>query len=268
MKNWFEIKNNQNGVVDISLHDEIGIWGVSAADFIQELKQHQSAKSINLSIHSPGGNVLDGLAMYNALKAHPAKIHGKVEGIAASAASFILMASDTISMPEDSFLMIHNAHGGAMGEADDLREAADVMDKLQDSIVNIYEKRTGLSESEVRAMMKAETWLNAAEALDSGFIDTITDRLDIAAKINTFNKYFKSMPVSNDAGAEKVNTAKEFEQCLRDSGLSKRLAQALTSRAKTVFRGEPDEPDDSLREISEALDKVKIPTQINQNQPA
>lgn len=268
MKNWYQIKNMQNGVVEISLHDEIGLWGVSAADFIAELKNHQSAKSINLSVHSPGGNVLDGLAMYNALKAHPAKIHGQVEGIAASAASFILMASDTISMPEDSFLMIHNAQGGAMGEADDLREVADIMDKLQDSIVNIYEKRTGLAEAEIRDMMAAETWMNATDALSNGFIDTITDRLDVAAKINTFNKYFKEMPVDNNVGVESIETAKEFEQCLRDSGLSKRLAQALTSRAKGVFRVEPDEPDDTLREISAALDKVKIPTQISQNQPA
>lgn len=268
MKNWYQVQNKQNGVIDISLHDEIGLWGISAADFISELKNHDGAKAINLSIHSPGGNVLDGLAIYNALKAHPAKIHGQVEGIAASAASFILMASDSISMPEDSFLMIHNAHGGAVGEADDLREAADVMDKLQDSIVNIYQKRTGLDESNIREMMNVETWMNAADALESGFIDTITERLDVAAKINCFNKHFKNMPVGNNAGAENINTVKEFEQCLRDSGLSKRLAQALTSRAKQVFRDEPAELDDSLGAISAALDKVKIPTQINQNQPA
>ena len=236
MKNWYSFTNKHNDVVDISIHDEIGMWGVNASDFINNLKEHQDAKAINLSIHSPGGNVLDGLAMYNALKAHPAKIHGKVEGLAASAASFILMAADTISMPEDSFLMIHNAHGGAMGEADDLREVADIMDKLQDSIVNIYEKRTGKAENEIREMMSAETWMNATDAFENGFIDTISDRLDVAAKINTFNKYFKTMPIDNSIDIDKIKTVRDFENYLRDEGgISNRLAKALTSQAKVVF---------------------------------
>ena len=258
MKNWYSIENKHNDVINISIHDEIGMWGVSAADFINELRKTPDAKSINLSIHSPGGNVLDGLAMYNALKSHPAKIHGSVEGIAASAASFILMASDTISMPEDSFLMIHNAHGGAMGEADDLRDVADIMDKLQNSIVNIYEKRTGKDESEVRDMMAAETWLNASDALEHGFIDTISDRIDVAAKINIFNQYFKSMPVANDIDVDKIKNEKDLENYLRDvNGISNRLAKALTSQAKAVFQCDADiTPSQDYKQAEAALTRL------------
>ncbi len=258
MKNWYSISNKSENVVDISIHDEIGLWGVNAADFINELRSHPDAKSINLSIHSPGGNVLDGLAMYNALIAHPAKIYGHVEGLAASAASFILMASDSISMPEDSFIMIHNAWGGAMGDAEDLRDMADVIDKLQDSIVNIYSKRTEMDESELRAMMNAETWLNATDALKYGFTDTVTDKMDVAAKINVFSKHFKEMPVNTNNGINELETIKDFERYLRDAGgFSNRLAKALTSQAKVIFpRDVEDDPSQDYTEAEAALTRL------------
>jgi len=264
MKNWYSITNKSNDVIDISLHDEIGMWGVSAADFIADLRHYPEAKVINLSIHSPGGSVLDGLAMYNSLVSHPAKIYGHVEGIAASAASFVLMASEVITMPEDAFIMIHNAHGMAMGDAEDLRDMADIIDKLQNAVTNIYEKRTGIGRDELTEMMKVETWMSAADALENGFIDTIIDAVDVAAKIGVFNKYFKSMPVQGShCGADDIETITEFEKCLRDAGLSKGLAQALTSSAKQVFRVDPATPDSALEQLSAALDKVKIPEQIN-----
>ncbi len=260
MKSWYSIKNRAAGVIDISLHDEIGMWGVSAADFIAELKAQPEATVINLSIHSPGGSVLDGLAMYNNLVKHPAKIYGTVEGIAASAASFVLMASDSISMPEDAFIMVHNANGGVMGDADDMRDMADVVEKLQNSIINIYNKRTGMESDAIAEMMKAETWMNAEDALALGFIDTILEPIDVAAKIGVFNKYFKSMPVQDKQDVADIKTIKDFEKFLRDvGGFSKGLALELTSRGKEVLRSDSGEPDDTMDQISAALDKAKIP---------
>jgi len=257
MKNWYSITNRADGVIDISLHDEIGMWGISAADFIAELRQNPEAKSINLSIHSPGGSVLDGLAIYNSLKSHPAKVYGHVEGIAASAASFILMASDVITMPEDAFIMIHNAHGGAMGDANDLREMADIIDKLQNTILNIYEKRTGHDREALSEMMHAETWLTANEAMDIGFVDTVTDKMDVAAKITVFARHFKNLPVESTS-VDDINTITDFEKCLRDSGITKKLATALTSRAKVIFQCETDETETELKKISDRLDNLKI----------
>ena len=263
MKNWYSITNKHNDVLDISIHDEIGLWGVSAKDFISDLKSSADVKSINLSIHSPGGSVLDGLAMYNALKAHPAKVYAHVDGLAASAASFILMAGDSISMPEDAFIMIHNAHGGVFGDAEEMREMANVVEKLQDSIVNIYEKRTGKESEDIRDMMKDETWMNANDALEHGFIDTISEAINVAAKLNIFNRYFKTMPIENIKGAENIETLKDFQNALRDAGVSRKEADALISRAKVIFQGDPDKPNDSMNLLSEALNKVKIPIQIN-----
>lgn len=258
MKNWYAIKNRSEGVLDISLHDEIGLWGVSAADFIAELRKTPDVKSINLSIHSPGGSVLDGLAIYNSLKSHSATVYGHVEGIAASAASFVLMAADVITMPEDAFIMIHNAHGGAMGDANDLREMADIIDKLQNTVLNIYEKRTGANRETLIDMMEAETWLTGAEALELGFADTLTDPMDVAAKINVFSKHFKSMPVESQLSIDEIETITDFEKALRDAGVPKKLATGLTSRAKAIFRGEPEEPERGLAAIAERLDNLKL----------
>ena len=259
MKNWYAIKNRSAGVLDISLHDEIGLWGVSAADFISELRAHSDVSVINLSIHSPGGSVLDGLAMYNSLSMHPARIYGQVEGIAASAASFVLMAADTISMPEDAFIMIHNAHGGAMGDAEDLRGMADIIEKLQDSIINIYDKRTGLDRETIAEMMKVETWMNAADALEYGFIDTILEPVDVAAKIGAFNKYFKSMPVQNRHDIDSIETVEDFESYLRVScNCSRRSAKALAARAIAIrVENPPADNGEDFSELSARLSRMQ-----------
>lgn len=266
MKSWYAIKNKSSDVLDISIHDEIGMWGISASDFINELRGNgnDKAKSINLSIHSPGGSVLDGFAMYNALKNHQAKVFGTVEGIAASAASYVLMASDVIEMPEDSFLMIHNAWGFAMGDSDEMRQTAALIDKLQDSIVNIYVQRSNKSEEEVRDMMKAETWMNAEDALNHGFIDTITNPIDVAAKIGAFNKYFKSMPVKNSNEIDGIETITDFEKYLRDLGASRSVATALATKAKVIFQSDSDDTEkDITAGLSEVLSRFKVPESLN-----
>lgn len=265
MKSWYKIQNKGNECLDVSLHDEIGLWGVSASDFISDLRANKNAKSINLSIHSPGGNMLDGFAIYNALNSHNAKVFAKVEGIAASAASMVLMAADVIEMPEDAFLMIHNPFGGAVGGSDDLREYADIMDKLKDSAVNIYVKKTGLPHEEISEMMSAETWLNSNESLEKGFIDTISNAVDVAAKAVVFNKYFKAMPITSNDNIEDIESIKDFERFLRDSGgLSRATATKLASRAKVIFQSESEQlPEADYTELEAALMRFKVPESLN-----
>ena len=263
-KSWYSISSKGDSVVNISIHDEIGYWGISAKDFIEELAQYPDAKVINLSVHSPGGEMLDGFAIFNALKANSATVHGHVEGIAASMASVILMACDVVSMPENAFIMIHNPSGGAWGESDDLRHMADLMDKLKQSAMNIYQAKTGLSDDVLSEMLDAETWFTADEALEHGFIDTITDKVQIAAKINGFDKHFKSMPIKSELSIDNINTQREFESFLRESGgVSRRVATALSSRAKTIFQSE-SEPSNSatMNELSNALSRFKVPDSL------
>lgn len=181
MKNWYSIKAKADQkTAEISIYDEIGYWGVTAKQFIGDLKA-LDATAIKLAINSPGGSVFDALAIYNALRQHPAAVEVTIMGVAASAASVIAMAGDTIVMPENAFMMIHNPLNLAYGNADDLREMADVLDKIAASLIGIYAKRTGLPDDEIKALLDAETWLNAEEAVTKGFADELQAELKVAA---------------------------------------------------------------------------------------
>jgi ATP-dependent Clp endopeptidase proteolytic subunit ClpP len=182
-KSWFSIRAAADAAVaEVSIYDEIGFWGVTAKDFISELQAKAgSAASINLSINSPGGSVFDGFAIYNALRATNKPVNVTIMGIAASMASVIAMAGTTISMPANSMIMVHNSISGVYGDAADLRDQAEILDKIDASIVAIYSARTGKSDAEVRDLMAADSFLTAAEALEFGFATEVTDDVTATA---------------------------------------------------------------------------------------
>lgn len=160
---------------EIMIYDTIGAdpWsggGVSASDVVAALAK-SGGGPVTVRINSPGGDVWDGLAIYNALAAHPGGVNVVVDGVAASAASFIAMAGKTVTMPESSMMMIHNARTLAYGQASDLNETAALLAKVDGQLAAIYEARTGKPAAD---MMQAETWFTAAEALAAGLCDTVT----------------------------------------------------------------------------------------------
>lgn len=182
-KRWFEMRASAQQAAEIAIYDDIGAYGVSARDFIAELRT-LSAPVIHLSINSPGGSVFDALAMYNALRQHPADIMVDVLGVAASAASLVAMAGDKITMPDNAFMMVHNPWGATAGNAEELRGMADTLDKIGASLVSIYAARTGKPEDEIKALLDAETWLNAEEAVLHGFADELRPALKVAASFD------------------------------------------------------------------------------------
>lgn len=189
MKNWYSIQakaGKSDTTAEISIYDEIGAWGVSAKQFIGDLKAI-TASTIKLSINSNGGSVFDALAMYNALRQHPSSIEVTVMGVAASAASLIAMAGDKIIMPENAFMMIHNPLNMTYGNAEDMREMADVLDKIGASLIATYAARTGLPDAEIKALLDAETWMNADEALAKGFCDEVQVALKAVASADIGN---------------------------------------------------------------------------------
>jgi ATP-dependent Clp endopeptidase proteolytic subunit ClpP len=180
-KSWYHIKNAADApTAEISIHDEIGFWGVTAKDFLDELKSIPANRPIALSLHSPGGEVFDGLAIYHALKAR-GNVNVRIEGLAASMASVIAMAGTRIEMPRNAYLMIHNPSGVAMGDAADMRQLADLLDKLKGSLIAAYRDRTKKSDEDLTAMMDAETWLTGEEAVAQGFADELTDAVALSA---------------------------------------------------------------------------------------
>jgi ATP-dependent protease ClpP protease subunit len=169
---WYAINNVSADLAEVSIYDEIGYFGITATSFVEDLKAVQ-AGTIGLHINSPGGEVFDGLAILNALRSHPAKVHVTVDGLAASAASFIAMAGDQIDMAPQSMMMIHDAQGLAIGDAGTLRELADMLDKTSNNIAAVYAQRTGKPVEHWREQMLAETWYTDQEAVDAGLADRV-----------------------------------------------------------------------------------------------
>ncbi|HGO6129668.1 TPA: head maturation protease, ClpP-related [Burkholderia cepacia] len=185
-KRWWDIRAQANAAggneVEIRIYGDIGFWGTDADLFAAKLDEvAATATSIVVAINSMGGDVFDAFAIYNAVRRYSGKVKGRVDGVAASAASLILMACDTIEMPSNARLMIHNPHTVAAGEAGDLRKLADLLESMSDSMLAAYVERSGRTEEEVRAIMDAETWLTAAQAKEQGFCDAIVDPIRIAA---------------------------------------------------------------------------------------
>ncbi len=179
---WYNIQGKAtDAVAEVYIFNEIGAYGITAQDFISEMKEYKDTP-VNLRINCIGGDVFDGMAMYNIIKKREAKTTAYIEGIAASMGSVIALAADEVVMAENSLFMIHNAWGGAMGEAEDMRKTASVLEKISGEIASIYKRKTRLSLDRITDMMDEETWLNAQEAYELGFIDSISDSIKVAAK--------------------------------------------------------------------------------------
>jgi ATP-dependent Clp endopeptidase proteolytic subunit ClpP len=221
-ENWYNINSKASKVVDVYIFDEIGMGGVNAQGFIEEIKSFKDSP-MNLHINCVGGDVFDGMAIYNIIKKRTATTTVYIEGIAASMGSVIALAANKVVMAENSLFMIHNAWGGAMGEAKEMKKTAALLDKISGEIADIYVKKTKLPYDKVKEMMDEETWLNAAEALELGFIDSISDAIKVAAKYDVSK--FKNI------------TNKEIKNKLSINIKSKKMTDEL----KTWFNGKVED---------------------------
>lgn len=172
------------GEATIEIYDEIGYWGITARNFVRDLKALGSVQRITVAINSPGGDVFDGIAIHNALRNHGAEIVIRVDGIAASIASVIAMAGDRIVMPSNAMMMIHDPWTIAMGNAEDFRAVAVALDAMSEAIVASYVGKSGMDPKKCRTMMREETWMTAAEAVALGFADEIAEDVRAAARFD------------------------------------------------------------------------------------
>ena len=181
-KTWYNVKAAAGSTpATISIFDEIGVWGVTAKDFITSFRQI-TEHDVVLELNTPGGSVFDAMAMFNAMKTSGKNITVKVMGIAASAGSYIAMVGNKIVMPENTFMMVHNPLNAMHGNAAEFREMADVLDKIGNSLTATYVARTGKSDEEVRALLANDTYMSAAECLALGFCDEVSPAVTATAK--------------------------------------------------------------------------------------
>lgn len=194
---WFRMQAGHQSDADIYIYDEIGFWGVTAKQFISDLNALGDITHINLHINSPGGDVFEGIAIFNALKTHGASITVYVDGVAASMASVIAMVGNPVIMPENSFMMIHKPFGFTGGDAEDMRTYADLLDKVEAVLLPAYAQKTGKTTDEIAAMLADETWMSGAECLAQGFADQVTPAVKAMACIQSKRtEEFKKMPES------------------------------------------------------------------------
>ncbi|MBX7274389.1 ATP-dependent Clp protease proteolytic subunit [Pseudomonas sp. ERGC3:01] len=194
-ESWYSISAASRGIAEVMLYDDIGAWGISARQFARDLAALGDVSQINLRIHSGGGDVMDGTAMYNILRGHSARVEVYIDGMAASMASVVAMAGDVIYMPANSMMMIHKPWGGQVGDADDMREYADLLDKVEGTLIQAYARKSGKSVDEIAALLKVTTWMDGNEAVAAGFADQVLEPIKAAAQLNSKRlEEYTSMP--------------------------------------------------------------------------
>ena len=162
--------------LELDLYGIVGdTWGdgIAPAKVVALLRNADGAEEIVVRINSAGGVATDGIAIMDALKDHPAKVTVKIDGIAASAASLIAMAGDTIEVGEGAFLMVHKPWGYAIGTDEDMLKVAEVLEKMEGEIVNVYARRSGKPVETVKEWVQNETWFTGAEAVAAGLADKV-----------------------------------------------------------------------------------------------
>ena len=199
-RNWrFEARNNDQA--ELYLYDQIGSdgfgEGVTAKAFVSDLHKLGPVSKITVHLNSPGGSVADGIAIFNALVAHPAKIETRIDSMAASIASLVAMAGDKVLMCANGLLMVHLPHVSLFGaEASELRRMAGVLDTATTNLISGYGRHSKIGADRIKELMVAETWLDANQAVELGFVDEILsqegDLAGVAAKADLSK--FRNVP--------------------------------------------------------------------------
>lgn len=196
---------------NINIYGDITSWAwedvgeVSAVTLSQKLEALGDVSTINVFINSYGGEVAEGLAIYNALKHHKAKVVTRCDGFACSIASVIFMAGDERIMNESSLLMVHNAWTHGSGNAEELRKMAEDLDKITQASIAAYKAHSNLTEEEIKALLDGETWILPEEALEYGFATSIdkteTDKASQNARASFANMVLKARAAADPAPA-------------------------------------------------------------------
>jgi ATP-dependent protease ClpP protease subunit len=263
MNSWYTIRAQALGA-EVVIYDEIGAYGVSAKGFLAELGALPDGTPLALRLNSPGGSVFDAVAIYNAIKRHSGTVTVWIDGIAASAASYIAMAGDEIVMPENAFLMIHDPAGMVMGTAIDMRAMAEALDKIKGSLLQGYAAKSGRAQEEIAPLMAAETWLDAKDALDLGFADRIAEPVRIAARFDV-GRFRNAPPVlaevvvdADEANPEHTAVADaedEDEETASDAATgNETLGAHETFGTDTVPPVDPDPPPEAVCTVAAAND--------------
>jgi len=198
--NYYTIRNqaDDEGSAEVLLYGNIGedLWseGTGAKQFAEDLKALGPIKNLSIRINSPGGSLFEGISIFNTLERHSAKKVVTVDGLAASIASVIAMAGDTVIMPRNAIMMIHDPFGMTIGDAKEHRKMAEGLDKIKEGLISAYQRKTKMSNQDIADLMSDETWMTAVEAVEWGFADEVAEPMRMAASMNFDLSKFKHAP--------------------------------------------------------------------------
>lgn len=215
-KRFWEFKNMTDTSADLYIYGEISDyswWGdeVTPKQFADDLQEVKNVDILNVRINSVGGDVFAAHAIYSLLKSCKAQVIVYIDGLAASAATIIMMAGDKICMPANAMIMIHNPWTYARGSAKDLEKSIEILEKVKDSIILAYQAKTGLDKEELSALMDEETWMTGQEAFDRGFIDELVDNVQVAASIKDESIFVNGIQFGFSEFKNKENLLNKFD---------------------------------------------------------
>ena len=241
---WYNIANTGDDAVDVLVYDYIGWPYNDAREFVAALSAI-TAKDVKIRINSPGGDVWDANAIFNAIRSHPSKPITIIESLAASAASYIAVAGHKKQAYKNAMIMIHEPMTGMWGNQFELREIADILQQISENMVDMYADNTSIGKREIKDMLKAETWMKAKIAKEKGFVDSIIES-GSGAKAAFDLSVFNNIPeeLQGDAPKPKL-TEREIEKILRDGGVSNKRAKAILAGCKDVSGEEPPKDGDA-----------------------
>lgn len=249
----------ESGGTTIDLYDEIGYWGVTAKGFRAQLKEAKG--DIKLRINSPGGDVFDGIAIYNDLLAYDGgKINVEITGVAASIASIIAMAGDTVTIADNAFYMVHNAWTIGVGNRHDLADVVAVLTKIDDALARTYAARTTTGIRAIKQMMDDETWLNAKEAVAAGFATSIGSTAEPKARfdLSVFAEAPKALVWAAEQDGEQPTKRDTERALMQDAGWSRSKARAaLREPEQSPPEATQDAGGVDLTPIAEALKSAR-----------
>jgi len=250
---WYKIESLSEDEAEIILYDVIGWPFISADDFVRALAGI-TAKTVTVRINSPGGDVFDGMAIFNALKTYNGKVITRIEGIAASMASIIALSGKEVQAYANTMYMIHEPYVFTAGNQYSLRELADILEKMSGQMIDIYSSNASPGKREIAQMMKDEAWLTAKEAKEKGFIDTVIDGKGAKAQFDL--SMFSNVPDGLDGGREGGElTEREIERALRDAGASRSFAKSVAVGRSAGTEG--DQRDVDAEKLSFLLNAIK-----------
>lgn len=261
-RKWYTIRNADGSGTDsratVLIYDYIGYPFVQAEQFVRDLASI-TASTIEVRINSPGGDVFEGIAIHNALKRHAATIEVYVDGIAASTASWVAMAGDSVCMAgANTYLMIHNPVSIAYGDAEEMRKRAELLDQFKDTIAQMYAERSGKPVNHFKELMTQETWLTADDAVSEGLADEVSSETPAGEASNAFDLgIFNRVPAplknaqqgKRPAATAAPNSKREVERILRDGGCSNAQAKAIASLGFKDSTEPRDEDVDALASL-------------------